>query len=63
MPRQDTVDPARGLLVTPGWVGSASTKWLHTLTVLDAPFKGTYMDGSKLQPAEEQIKKLRVAAN
>ena len=33
-------------LVTPGWVGSASTKWLHTLTVLDAPFKGTYMDGS-----------------
>jgi len=33
-------------LVVPGWVGSASTKWLHTLTVLDAPFKGTYMDGS-----------------
>jgi DMSO/TMAO reductase YedYZ molybdopterin-dependent catalytic subunit len=33
-------------LVTPGWVGSASTKWLHTLTLLDAPFKGTYMDGS-----------------
>ena len=33
-------------LVAPGWVGSASTKWLHTLTVLDAPFKGTYMDGS-----------------
>ena len=30
-------------LVTPGWVGSASTKWLQTLTVLDAPFKGTYM--------------------
>jgi DMSO/TMAO reductase YedYZ molybdopterin-dependent catalytic subunit len=33
-------------LVVPGWVGSASTKWLHTLTVLDAPFKGTYMDSS-----------------
>jgi DMSO/TMAO reductase YedYZ molybdopterin-dependent catalytic subunit len=33
-------------LVVPGWVGSASIKWLHTLTVLDAPFKGTYMDGS-----------------
>lgn len=33
-------------LVVPGWVGSASTKWLHTLTVLDAPFKGTYMDDS-----------------
>ena len=33
-------------LVAPGWVGSASTKWLHTLTVLDAPFKGTYMDSS-----------------
>jgi DMSO/TMAO reductase YedYZ molybdopterin-dependent catalytic subunit len=33
-------------LVVPGWVGSASTKWLHTLTVLDAPFKGTFMDSS-----------------
>jgi len=33
-------------LVVPGWAGSASTKWLHTLTVLDAPFKGTYMDSS-----------------
>jgi DMSO/TMAO reductase YedYZ molybdopterin-dependent catalytic subunit len=33
-------------LVVPGWVGSASTKWLRTLTVLEAPFKGTYMDGS-----------------
>jgi DMSO/TMAO reductase YedYZ molybdopterin-dependent catalytic subunit len=33
-------------LVVPGWAGSASTKWLHTLTVLDAPFKGTYMDDS-----------------
>ena len=39
-------------LVVPGWVGSASTKWLHTLTVLDAPFKGTYMDSSYRIPRE-----------
>jgi DMSO/TMAO reductase YedYZ molybdopterin-dependent catalytic subunit len=39
-------------LVVPGWVGSASTKWLHTLTVLDAPFKGTYMDGSYRIPRQ-----------
>jgi sulfite oxidase len=37
-------------LVVPGWAGSASTKWLHTLTVLDAPFKGTYMDNSYRMP-------------
>lgn len=37
-------------LVVPGWVGSASTKWLHTLTVLDAPFKGTYMTSSYVLP-------------
>lgn len=37
-------------LVVPGWVGSASTKWLHTLTVLNAPFKGTYMTGSYIVP-------------
>ena len=37
-------------LVVPGWVGSASTKWLHTLTVLDAPFKGTYMSSSYVAP-------------
>ncbi len=37
-------------LVVPGWVGSASTKWLHTLTVLDAPFKGTYMTSSYIRP-------------
>jgi sulfite oxidase len=37
-------------LVVPGWVGSASTKWLHTLMVLDTPFKGTYMTGSYIVP-------------
>jgi sulfite oxidase len=37
-------------LVVPGWVGSASTKWLSTLMVLDAPFKGTYMTGSYITP-------------
>lgn len=37
-------------LVTPGWVGSASTKWLETIHVLDAPFKGTYMTGSYIVP-------------
>jgi len=37
-------------LVVPGWVGSASTKWLHTLTVLDAPFNGTYMNNSYIVP-------------
>ena len=37
-------------LVVPGWVGSASTKWLSTLSVLDAPFKGTYMTASYVQP-------------
>jgi sulfite oxidase len=37
-------------LVVPGWVGSASTKWLHTLTVLEAPFKGTFMNSSYVMP-------------
>jgi DMSO/TMAO reductase YedYZ molybdopterin-dependent catalytic subunit len=32
--------------VTPGWAGSASCKWLQEIRVLDAPFKGTYMDDS-----------------
>jgi DMSO/TMAO reductase YedYZ molybdopterin-dependent catalytic subunit len=39
-------------LVVPGWVGSASIKWLHTVTVLDAPFKGTYMDSSYRIPRQ-----------
>ncbi|MBC7803915.1 MAG: sulfite oxidase [Candidatus Parcubacteria bacterium] len=37
-------------LVVPGWVGSASTKWVSSLAVLDAPFKGTYMDSSYVMP-------------
>ncbi|MCS6944803.1 MAG: molybdopterin-dependent oxidoreductase, partial [Sutterellaceae bacterium] len=37
-------------LLVPGWAGSASTKWLTTLTVLDAPFKGPYMDDSYRMP-------------
>jgi DMSO/TMAO reductase YedYZ molybdopterin-dependent catalytic subunit len=46
-------------LVVPGWVGSASTKWVHTITLLDAPFKGTFMDSSyripltAVQPGEK----------
>ena len=37
-------------LIVPGWVGSLSTKWLHTIMLLDAPFKGTYMDSSYRLP-------------
>ena len=37
-------------LIVPGWVGSASTKWVHTVTVLDAPFKGSYMTSSYIVP-------------
>ena len=37
--------------IVPGWVGSASTKWLVGIEVLDAPFKGTYMDDSYRVPA------------
>jgi sulfite oxidase len=33
-------------MVVPGWVGSASIKWLAAIEVLDAPFKGTFMDDS-----------------
>ncbi len=36
--------PMRSLV--PGWVGSASIKWLSAIEVLPAPFKGTYMDDS-----------------
>jgi DMSO/TMAO reductase YedYZ molybdopterin-dependent catalytic subunit len=40
--------PLRSLV--PGWVGSASIKWLSGIDVLDAPFKGTYMDSSYRVP-------------
>jgi DMSO/TMAO reductase YedYZ molybdopterin-dependent catalytic subunit len=38
-------------MVVPGWVGSASTKWLVGIELLDAPFRGTYMDDSYRVPA------------
>jgi DMSO/TMAO reductase YedYZ molybdopterin-dependent catalytic subunit len=38
-------------MIVPGWVGSASIKWLVGIEVLDAPFKGTYMDDSYRVPA------------
>jgi len=41
--------PLRALV--PGWVGSASIKWLVGIEVLDAPFKGSYMDASYRMPA------------
>lgn len=41
--------PLRALV--PGWAGSASIKWLVGIEVLDAPFKGTYMDDSYRMPA------------
>lgn len=40
--------PLRALV--PGWAGSASIKWLKGIEVLDAPFKGTYMDDSYRMP-------------
>lgn len=40
--------PLRALV--PGWTGSASIKWLKGIEVLDAPFKGTYMDDSYRMP-------------
>jgi sulfite oxidase len=42
--------PLRSMV--PGWVGSASAKWLVGIEVLDAPFKGTYMDDSYRIPAQ-----------
>jgi DMSO/TMAO reductase YedYZ molybdopterin-dependent catalytic subunit len=36
--------PLRSLV--PGWAGSASTKWLTAIEVLNAPYKGPYMDES-----------------
>jgi len=39
-------------MLVPGWAGSASTKWLRAIEVLDTPFKGPYMDESYRIPAE-----------
>lgn len=36
--------PMRAMV--PGWVGSASIKWLSSIELLAEPFKGTYMDDS-----------------
>lgn len=36
--------------MVPGWVGSASIKWLNSIELLEAPFKGTYMDDSYRMP-------------
>jgi len=33
-------------MVVPGWVASASVKWLVGIEVLDQPFRGSYMDDS-----------------
>jgi len=41
--------PLRALVS--GWVGSASIKWLSGIEVLDAPFKGPYMDTNYRYPA------------
>ncbi len=38
-------------IVVPGWAGSASTKWVSSIDVLAAPFKGPYMDESYRIPA------------
>lgn len=43
--------PARALI--PGWIGSASIKWLQEITVLDHEFAGAYMDPGYRLPAEQ----------
>lgn len=40
--------PMRALV--PGWVGSASIKWLNSIELLAEPFKGPYMDDSYRVP-------------
>lgn len=42
--------PMRAMV--PGWVGSASIKWLNSIQLLDAPFAGTYMDDSYRIPRQ-----------
>jgi DMSO/TMAO reductase YedYZ molybdopterin-dependent catalytic subunit len=43
--------PARALI--PGWIGSASIKWLQEITVLDREYSGAYMDPGYRVPAEQ----------
>jgi sulfite oxidase len=43
--------PARALI--PGWIGSASIKWLQEITVLDREYTGAYMDPGYRVPAEQ----------
>jgi sulfite oxidase len=43
--------PARALI--PGWIGSASIKWLQEITVLDHEYVGAYMDPGYRVPAEQ----------
>jgi sulfite oxidase len=44
--------PARALI--PGWIGSASIKWLQEITVLDHEYAGAYMDPGYRVPAEQE---------
>ena len=50
-------------MVVPGWAGSASTKWLSTIDVLAAPFKGPYMDESYRIPARPVMPGDKMPAN
>jgi sulfite oxidase len=43
--------PARALI--PGWIGSASIKWLQEITVLNHEYAGAYMDPGYRVPAEQ----------
>lgn len=43
--------PARALV--PGWIGSASIKWLQEVTVFDREYVGAYMDPGYRVPAEQ----------
>ena len=43
--------PARALV--PGWIGSASIKWLQEIVVLEREFKGAYMDPGYRVPASQ----------
>jgi len=43
--------PARALV--PGWIGSASIKWLQEITLLSREYSGVYMDPGYRMPAAE----------